>query len=128
MNSMKQACEATNMKYETLKFYCNEGLVPNVKRATNNYRVFDDKDLVWIKSLRFLKQCGMSIKEMQTYVSLCVIGESTIQERKTILDDKKQLLLQQLIEIQKCVEFISQKQQFYDDILDGKIQYYSNLK
>lgn len=30
--TMMQACKQTNMTYQTLKFYCNEGLVPNVKR------------------------------------------------------------------------------------------------
>lgn len=30
MYTMKQACELTKLSYETLKFYCNEGLVPNV--------------------------------------------------------------------------------------------------
>ena len=27
MYTMKQACELTNMNYETLKFYCNQGLI-----------------------------------------------------------------------------------------------------
>ncbi|MGN1174800.1 MAG: MerR family transcriptional regulator [Roseburia sp.] len=30
---------------ETLKFYCNQGLVPNVKRDKNNRRIFSDKDI-----------------------------------------------------------------------------------
>lgn len=30
--SMKQACQKVGMTYEALKFYCNQGLVPNVKR------------------------------------------------------------------------------------------------
>ena len=47
---MKEVCKETNMPYETLKFYCNVGLVPNVKRNRNNYRVFDDKDIAWIKA------------------------------------------------------------------------------
>lgn len=50
MYTMKQACQAAGMSYETLKFYCNEGLVPNVKRSANNYRIFDDHDINWIKS------------------------------------------------------------------------------
>ena len=50
--TMKQACKATGMSYEALKFYCNEGLVPNVKRAENNYRVFDEHDVNWIRSLQ----------------------------------------------------------------------------
>ena len=65
MYSMKEVCKETNMPYETLKFYCNVGLVPNVKRNRNNYRVFDDKDIAWIKSLSCLKKCGMSIAEMK---------------------------------------------------------------
>lgn len=68
--SMKQACEKTNLTYDTLKFYCNEGLVPNVKRDKNNYRIFDDKDIAWINSLSCLKNCGMSITEMSECLAL----------------------------------------------------------
>ena len=53
---MKQTCEKTGLSYDTLKFYCNEGLVPNVKRDKNNYRVFSDKDIEWIKSLSFAEK------------------------------------------------------------------------
>lgn len=37
------------------KFYCNEGLVPNVKRDANKRRVFDESDVKWIKDLTCLK-------------------------------------------------------------------------
>lgn len=56
MYSMKEACTLTNMTYENLKFYCNEGLVPNVKRDRRNYRVFDEHDIKWIQSLNCLKK------------------------------------------------------------------------
>ena len=29
--TMKETCNLTNLTYDTLKYYCNEGLVPNVK-------------------------------------------------------------------------------------------------
>ena len=48
MYSMKEACSLTDMTYENLKFYCNEGLVPNVKRDSRNYRVFRLSALVSI--------------------------------------------------------------------------------
>ena len=63
MYSMKETCVRTGMSYENLKFYCNEGLVPNVKRDAHNYRVFDDQDIKWIGSLNCLKNCGMSLAE-----------------------------------------------------------------
>ena len=55
MNTMKQACEKTGLSYETLKFYCNQGLIPNVKRDKQNRRIFDDRDIAWINSLNCLK-------------------------------------------------------------------------
>ena len=52
---MKETCQKTGLAYETLKFYCNQGLVPNVKRDSRNHRVFDDGDVAWINSLTCLK-------------------------------------------------------------------------
>lgn len=127
MYSMKEACTLTNMTYENLKFYCNEGLVPNVKRDRRNYRVFDEHDIKWIQSLNCLKSCGMSIAEMKQYLALCMEGEGTIPERKVILAEKKETLLQSMTELQKAVAYIDWKQGFYDDVLSGKTAYYSNL-
>lgn len=127
MYSMKEACTLTNMTYENLKFYCNEGLVPNVKRDRRNYRVFDEHDIKWIQSLNCLKSCGMSIAEMKQYLALCMEGEGTIPERKVILAEKKETLLQSITELQKAVAYIDWKQRFYDDVLSGKTAYYSNL-
>lgn len=127
MYSMKEVCKQVGMTYETLKFYCNEGLIPNVKRDKRNYRVFDDRDLAWINSLSCLKKCGMSIKEMKEYLNLCLIGESSIPERKDILEFKKKALLEKLQEIEESIDYIDTKQQFYDDVVSNKIQYVSNL-
>ena len=127
MYSMKEACTLTNMTYENLKFYCNEGLVPNVKRDRRNYRVFDEHDIKWIQSLNCLKSCGMSFAEMKQYLALCMECEGTIPERKVILEEKKETLLKSITELQKAVAFIDWKQGFYDDVLSGKTEYYSNL-
>lgn len=89
MYTMKQACEATGMNYEALKFYCNEGLVPNVKRDKINRRIFDEHDIAWIKSLSCLKKCGMSLAEMKRYLTLCLEGKPTIPERQIMLEEKE---------------------------------------
>ena len=125
--SMKQTCEQTGLTYDTLKFYCNEGLIPNVKRDKNNYRVFNDKDIAWIKSLSCLKNCGMSIIEMKEYLKLCLEGESSIPERQKILDIKLKELNNKINEIQESIDYIHWKQNFYNDVLSGKTKYYSNL-
>ena len=66
--TIMEVCREADMTYQTLKFYCNQGLVPNVKRDKNNRRVFDERDVEWVKSLVRLKKCGMSIDEMRAYL------------------------------------------------------------
>ena len=82
MCTMKEVCKEIGMNYETLKFYCKEGLVPNVKRDKNNYRNFDEKNIAWLKGIA---------------------------------------------EINECIEYIDNKQSFYDYVLEGKCRYTSNL-
>ncbi len=125
--SMKETCEKTGLTYDALKFYCNEGLIPNVKRNKSNYRVFDDNDINWIKSLSCLKNCGMSIVEMKKYLDLCLKGEPTIPERKVILDAKLRELEHKKQEIQDSIDYIHWKHQFYDNVLSGKTKYFSYL-
>lgn len=127
MYSMKDACQKIGITYETLKFYCNEGLVPNVKRDKNNYRVFDENDINWLSNLSCLKKCGMTIKDMKVYLDLCLQGQSTIPERKKILNTQKDDLIERIQELNKCVDYINGKQQFYDDVLNEKINYQSYL-
>lgn len=127
MYTMKQACEQTGLSYETLKFYCNQGLVPNVKRDSGNRRVFSDRDIAWINSLSCLKNCGMGIQEMKEYLQLCLEGPDSIPRRKLILEAKRQQLLAEEKRIRDSIAYIDWKQSFYDDCLAGRREYKSNL-
>lgn len=125
--TMMQVCKQTNMTYQALKFYCNEGLIPNVKRDKNNRRVFDEHDIVWISSLICLKKCGMSIQEMKEYLAMCLQGEETIPQRKEMLARKQEALREKIKELEDSVAYIDWKQNFYDEVLAGKRPYESNL-
>ena len=127
MYTMMQVCRELDMTYQTLKFYCNEGLVPNVKRDANNRRVFDEHDVKWLKDLICLKRCGMSIQDMKDYLALCLQGESSIPARKQMLARKQEELRQSIRELEDSVAYIDWKQNFYDEVLSGQRPYESNL-
>lgn len=124
---MKQTCQKVGMTYEALKFYCNQGLVPNVKRDKNNYRVFDEHDIEWIHGLTCLKRCGMSLSDMKLYLALCLKGQTTIPKRKEILEKQRNALKKEMKRLQEDIAYIDWKQAYYDDVLAGKIRYTSNL-
>lgn len=127
MYTMLQVCRELNMTYQTLKYYCNEGLVPNVKRDANNRRVFDQRDVEWLRNLCCLKHCGLSIQEMRAYVGLCLEGEASIPRRKEMLKAKRAQLLESIKQLEDSVDYIDYKQRFYDEVLSGQRPYVSNL-
>ena len=125
--TMMQVCKETGMTYQALKFYCNEGLVPNARRDKNNRRVFDERDVAWINSLTCLRKCGMSIQEMKEYLAMCLQGEETIPQRKEMLTRKQEALRESVKELEDSIAYIDWKQNFYDEVLAGKRPYESNL-
>lgn len=127
MYTMKEASKITGLSYDTIKFYCNKGLVPHVQRDKNNYRVFDDKMISWLDSLSCLKKCGMSIAEMQQYLDYCLQGESSISQRQAMLQEKREVLVTQLKDIEESIAYIDSKEKFYTDVLEERIPYVSNL-
>ena len=125
--TMMQVCREANLTYQTLKFYCNEGLIPNVKRDHNHRRIFDQKDIKWIKDLTCLKKCGMRIQEMKAYLDLCLQGPSTIPQRKEMLTKKQEALRHAIEELEQSIAYIDDKQGYYDEVLAGTRPYVSNL-
>lgn len=101
--------------------------MPYVKRDHNNRRVFDERDLKWIKDLVCLKRCGMSIQEMKEYLELCLQGPSSIPQRKQMLERKQEALRSTIRQLEESVVYIDWKQTFYDEVLAGKRPYESNL-
>jgi len=124
---MKQVCDQLGMTYETLRFYCDESLIPNIKRDKNNYRNFDERNIAWIEGLQCLRKCGMSIKDMKQYMQYCLEGPSSILDRKEMLDDQKRILQSKMVEIQESIDFIDKKQMYFDNVLSGDIEYSSNI-
>ena len=124
---MKMVCQETGMSYETLKFYCNQGLIPNVKRNANNHRIFDENDLAWIKDLECLKKCGMTIAEMKNYLTLCLQGRDSIEQRQIILAQKREQLLKNIKVLEASINYIDRKNSFYNQVLTNAIPYHSHL-
>lgn len=125
--TMNDIIKRLDISYATLKYYCNEGLIPNHTRDDNNYRIFDQHDSALIEGLLKLRNCKMSIKDMKKYVSLVYQGPQTIKARKMMLQKTKQELLKNLELISASLEFVEDKISFYDDVIDGKIEYRSEV-
>ena len=121
MYTVKEVAKLLNLTEHTVRFYTDKGLVPSLQRDKNNNRLFDDESLNWLTGVKYLKECGMSIEDIKSYVDLCLEGGSTIQERYEIIMKQKAIAQAQLEEAKQRAKYMEAKANHYFEILNGVI-------
>jgi len=118
---VKEVAQLLELTEHTIRYYTDKGLVPSVQRDKNNNRLFDDESINWLTGVKYLKQCGMSVKDIKTYVDLCLEGDATIEERYEIILKQKEIALQRLEEAKRTAEYMEEKAKHYLDIINHVI-------
>ena len=100
----------------TLRYYDQEGLLPNIKRV-NGIRVFEDEDFKWLRVLNCLKNTNMPIKKIKRYVDLAQEGDATLKERQQLIQEQKQNILDQIEQFQYYLQEIEYKEWYYKEAI-----------
>ena len=108
------AAAKLGMPASTIRFYEKNGLIPNQQRSSDGRRLFDEDDLEWMRFVERLKVSGMPIKEIREYIQLYMEGDSSIEERRRIVYERRAAIDKQLEELQLARDFIEYKCWFYD--------------
>ncbi|TYP71998.1 DNA-binding transcriptional MerR regulator [Paenibacillus methanolicus] len=101
-----------------MRFYTDKGLVPSVQRNENNIRMFDEESINWLHGVKCLKQSGMPIEAIKTYVDLCLEGDSTIAQRFALMMGHKEAAIVKLEEAKRHIAHLEQKTALYLAILE----------
>jgi len=112
--SIKDAALRTGLSASTIRYYEQEGLLNLVPRDRAGRRRFENTDLDWLTYLTCLRLTGMPIAIMRKIAELQAAGDSTIPERRQILETYRQDLVGKLDQIHSAL-----------DRLDHKIAWYS---
>ncbi|NUF26411.1 MerR family transcriptional regulator [Bombilactobacillus mellis] len=102
----------TNLTIDTLRYYEKEGLITPA-RDQNNIRMYSDSDIRWIQFIKKLKQTGMPLKNIKEYSNLRDQGDSTINERLSLLYEQKQRLEQNSKQLEEHILFLNNKIDIY---------------
>lgn len=116
--SIRQAAQLSGLSEHTLRFYDREGLLPNIGRTASGVRRFSDEDIEWLGMIRCLKSTGMSIKQMRRFVELSMNGDCTLGARLDMLDEHKRSVEAQLADMQRHLNKVNCKIEFYRRRLD----------
>ncbi|KRF21776.1 MerR family transcriptional regulator [Paenibacillus sp. Soil787] len=115
--SIKEVSERLGIPPHTIRYYEKEGLLPHIQRDPYGNRKFEQKDLDWIDIMMRLRSTGMSIVTLRKMVDLTVKGDSTIPERKEILEKHKLELQRKQVELDKANEAVNKKLLFYESFI-----------
>jgi len=117
--NISEIAKKTGLSVPTLRYYEEEGLIEPA-RKNNNYRDYSEHDLSWLAFLERGKQAGMTIAMLKTYADLRKKGGGTIPERINLLNVQETILQEKLTKLQSHIDFLKQKQQIYQDMLNKK--------
>jgi len=100
---------------DTLRYYERIGLIPPVHREKSGIRDYGEVDVKRVEFIKCMRGAGLPIEALIEYVSLVQQGDQTIEARKEILKEQRELLAARMKEMQITL-----------DLLDHKIDVYEN--
>ncbi|MCF6515472.1 MerR family transcriptional regulator [Lactobacillus sp. S2-2] len=111
--SIGEFANMTGLSTYTLRYYEQEDLIVP-QRDENNRRYYTVLDLKWIGFLLHLKGTGMTMEQIEDYVSLRKQGDQTIDERIDLLKNVQKDSLAKIEEMQKNLKVLSDKINWYE--------------
>lgn len=112
--TIKQVAEKMGVSVSTLRYYDKEGLLPFIEKKENGTRIFKESDLRALEIIACMKSSGMPIKEIKRYMDMCLEGDSTLKKRLDIFLNRKEIIKEQMEELNKTMSVIEYKIKYYE--------------
>ena len=115
--TIREIAAKTNMSTDTLRYYERIGLLPPVPRNAAGIRNYDEYFVNFINFIKKLKASGMSLEHIIVYIRLAEMGDATIQERKKLLAEARETLLDKINSLQLVAELADYQLRNYENLL-----------
>ena len=111
--TIKDMSAMTGLPASTLRYYDKQGLLPHLRRDENNSRVFSDDDYSTLRLIDCLKRSGLSIKDIKNFIDMLGRGDEALSERREIFTRRREILKQELANLQEVLNVIEYKCWYY---------------
>ena len=115
--TIREIAAKTNMSTDNLRYYGRIGLLPPVPRNAAGIRNYDEYFVNFINFIKKLKASGMSLEHIIDYIRLAEMGDATIQERKKLLAEARETLLDKINSLQLVAELADYQLRNYENLL-----------
>ena len=115
--TISEICKKFDISSDTLRYYEKIGLLPKISRTKGGIRDYSQNDCNWIEFIKCMRAAGISIEKLVEYVNLFNHGDSTILQRKQILIEERDKIIEKLGILQNSLERLNYKIDHYDDLV-----------
>jgi DNA-binding transcriptional MerR regulator len=112
-----EVSEQFGISADTLRYYERVGLIPHVHRNDGGIRDYDELDLRRVDFIKCMRGAGLPVEVLIEYMGLVQQGDSTIEARKEILIEQRDLVAARLEEMQKTLDRLNYKIEVYEKAL-----------
>ncbi|ANF97154.1 MerR family transcriptional regulator [Paenibacillus bovis] len=112
--TIREAAELTGLSEDTLRYYERIDLLPPAERKSNGHRFYTAEQVQGIIFMTRLKSTGMTLEEMKAFRALISQGESTLEQRKTILRQQHEHISSEIRRLKDVQEVLEYKLNHYD--------------
>jgi DNA-binding transcriptional MerR regulator len=109
-----EVSEQYGISSDTLRYYERVGLIPPVNRNESGIRDYNELDLRRVDFIKCMRSAGLPIDVLIDYVALVQKGDTTIETRKEILMEQRDLLVARMNEMQKTLDVLNHKIEVYE--------------
>ncbi len=112
-----EVSEIFGLSVDTLRYYERVGLIPPVHRNEGGIRDYAELDLRRVDFIKCMRGAGLPVEVLIEYMSLVQQGDSTVEARKEILVEQRDLVAARLAEMQKTLDRLNYKIEVYEKAL-----------
>ncbi|MFT3890045.1 MAG: MerR family transcriptional regulator [Anaerolineales bacterium] len=112
-----EVSEKFGLSVDTLRYYERVGLIPPVHRNDGGIRDYDELDLRRVDFIKCMRGAGLPVEVLIEYMGLVQQGDSTMDARKEILIEQRDLVAARLEEMQKTLDRLNYKIEVYEKAL-----------
>ena len=113
--NIKEVSERLDIPKETLRYWENSGLIPEVPRNASGYRDYTENEIKWALFIKAMRNAGMSVESLIDFVSLNREHSDSRDAQKSLVKEQYDILLAKRNELDKTLNYLSYKLDHFED-------------
>lgn len=107
--NIKEVSERLEIPKETLRYWENSGLIPEVPRNSSGYRDYTEHEIKWALFIKAMRNAGMSVDSLIEFVNLYRDRKDSRGAQKSLIKEQYDTLVKKRDELNKTINYLAYK-------------------